>query len=78
MVGRKVLGVPGAYRFEHLLVSIPGSTHIRTLEIDPGGPTTTYEGGGSGGVVRNGPRGPPTQRTPRSRRPVDPRGSLNG
>ena len=64
--------------FQISVVPIPGLNHTGIVVLNPGGPATTSEGGGSRCVVRNSPRGPPTQRAPRGQIPVGPRGSLSG
>ena len=56
--------------------SIPGHNHTGIVVLDEN--ATASEGDGSVGVVGNDPRDPPTQRTPRSQKPVGNGGSLSG
>ena len=57
---------------------IPGRSHTGIRLFSPGRSATTYSGYGSVGIVRNRPRVPPTQKIPRSMRPVGTGGSLSG
>ena len=62
MIRREVPGVLNAYRFEHLPVETPGHNITGTVVLDPRGPSITYVGDYIRVIVRNIPRGPPTQR----------------
>ena len=68
----------GCLLFQTSVCTITGRSHTGIGLIAPGGPATTSVGYTTKGVVRNGPRVPPTQRTLISIRLVGPRGSLSG
>ena len=64
--------------FRTFVCPIQGRSKTGIGVFSPGRPATTSIGYSSEGIFRNIPRSPPSQRTPRSLRPVGHRDSLSG